>query len=447
MSRVDERLMAAGSFTIDLDPGAPERIKALSDNAFMQVAVTACRVESDAMSVSDLLGVARYSGVFRSRSDDRCRWEGAGLAVMLGDEDGKGNTHAADSSPSKRPLYDGSNTSVIRNLVLRTGTGGANGVTVGTIASSATPTKKLRIDAGMSPREVLDMACDTFTTSGSNPYEWRVNPAGTLDVAKRNTLFPTTTAPTCLATRETDVSGSDAVRVLPVSRFDQVDDWEDYATTVAVHFTPDDYEFGVSYKVGDTSVATSGIYYRCNTAHTSSGANAPPGSKWDAVDSYGEANAASVPYDDLAGSDVVFRKFDESRAAKDADDADNVATRKLGRFDDPDRRPTLSSDVFDVGLLCRPGDSIYVYDPDSNAVGLGSQLDTDGGPVFPVMVRVQAVSWPVRAGMGVYAVVGGSSGSVTDVSDWVVFDEGDARLDVGALRRALIPRRSRWVAA
>lgn len=441
--------MAAGSWTLDLDPQAPERIKDLSDNAFMQVVVTACHVDSDAMSVSSLLGIARYAGVYRKRSQDRCRWEGAGLAVMLGDEDGKGNVHVSESSPSRRPLYDGSNTSVVRNLVLRNGSGGANGVTVGTIASSATPTKKVKIEAGMSGRDVLDLACDVFTTSGSNPYEWRINPPGTLDVALRQTLFPSTVTPTAVATRRTSAfgAGSATLELLPVTRFDQVDDWLDYSTTVAVHFTPDDYAFGVAYEVGDTVVASDGTYYRCSTAHTSSGANLPPSSKWASVDPYGEATLGSVPYDDLGGSDVVFRRVEESRAVRDADDADNVATRKLGRYDDPDRRPSLSTDLFDVGSVCRPGDSVYLFDPDTGCYSLSTQVDGGSGLVFPLVVRVQGLSWPVRRGMGVYAVVGGSSGTATDLSDWVVFEEGDARVDVGQPRRQLMQWRPRWVTA
>lgn len=440
--------MAAGSFTIGLDRGTPERIKALSNNAFMQVVVTACRVDADAMSVSDLVGIARYVGVYRSRSEDRCEWRGAGLAVLLGDEDGKGNTYTQDTTPAARPLYDGSNTSVIRNNVLRTGSGGANGLAVGTIASSATPTKKIKIDAGQSPREVLDGAMSTFTTSSSNPYEWRINPAGTLDVAKRNTLFPTTVSPTCLAARggALDVSAS-GVDLLPVSDFGQEDDWEDFTTEFTVLYTPPDYEFGVAYEVGDTVVATDGTYYRCNTAHTSSGANLPPGSKWDATDPFGVATLSPVPYDDLGGSDVLMRQVDESRSVRDADTADDVAARKLGRYDDPDRRPSLRTGMFDVGSVCRPGDSIWVFDPDTDLLSLSVQVDGGSGLVFPLACRVRGLEWPVRSGMGVYVVVGGSSGSVTDVSEWVVFDEGDARVDVGQPRRLLLGARRMVVAA
>ena len=447
MSRVTEKLMASGSFTVDFEPGTPEAIKALSDNAFMQVVVTSCRVDSSAMTVSDLLGVARYSGVYRRRSEDRCRWEGAGLAVMLGDEDGKGNSYPEETNPTKRPLYDGTNTSVIYNNVLRSGSGGVNGITVGTIASSATPTKKIKIDAGDSPRDVLENACSVFTTSGSNPYEWKIDTQGRLSVALRNTLFPTTTSPTALASRSPALRTA-TLTPLPITRFDQVDDWEDFTTTFAVPYTPPDYEFGVAYAVGDTVVASDGTYYECATAHTSSGANLPPNATyWTAVNPYGVASLSPVPYDDLAGSDVLFRQVDESRAARSADDADNVAARKLGRYDDPDRRPSLSTDLYDVGSVCTPGDSVWVFDPDTSVLSLSTQVETGADVAFPLAVRVRSMDWPIRDGMGVYAVVGGLAGTATDVSDWVVFDDGDARLEVGSPRRLLLGWRPRWTAA
>lgn len=444
MSRVTEKLMAAGTFTIDLDPETPEHIKALSNNAFMQIIVTACHVDSEAISVASLIGLARYAGIYRKRSDDRCQWEGAGLAVMLGDEDGKGNTYAEDTTPTARPLYDGANTSVIANNVFRAT--GANGITIGTITSSATPTKKIKIKAGQSPREVLDSACDLFTTSGSNPKEWRINPDGSLDVSVRSTLFPTATTPTCLAAPAANAGVVSAeVDILPVTKFEQADDWEDYTTELVVTYDAPDYAFGEAYVVGDTVVATDGTYYRCKLAHTSSGANLPPnGTYWAAKDPYGTATTATT-YLDLAGDDVLFRQVDSSNATLDADTADDVADRRLGRVDDPDRRPGLWSDAFDVGAVCLPGDTIWVFNPDAAIYSLSNRVEGAGGMVFPLASRVRSIEWPIRAGMGVYTVVGGAT--VTDVTEWVVPDERDARVEVGSPRRKLLRRRQVGVAS
>jgi len=443
-----ERLMAAGSWTLELQSTTPETVKAITDVGFVQVIVTSVRVDASAMPVASLLAIARYRGVFRRRSEDRLRWEGAGLAVLLGDEDGRGNTYIEDSDPSKRPVYDNANTSWIRNGVLRNGSGGANGITVGTgTASSATPTKAGKIEAGDSPRDVLNMVCDIFSTSGSNPYEWRLNHDGTLDVAARNTLFTTTVTPTTLATRRTNgFSAGSTQRLLPITRFDNIEDWESYATEVTVAYTPKDFAYGVAYVANDCVLATSGIYYECTTGHTSSGANQPPNASfWQVADEYGTATQGAILTNDLDGSDLVMRQVSSSRGARTFDDADAVAERKLGRFDDVDRRPSMSTAMYDVGRVCRPGDAVQVYDEASGLVDLTAQVDGGAGLVFPLSVRVQGLDWPVRKGMGVYTYTG--TGSPTDITDSVVFETGDARVDVGAPRHLLLGDRPRFVAA
>ena len=82
--------------------------------------------------------------------------------------------------------------------------------------------------------------------------------------------------------------------------FAEQDDWEDYASEVAVPFTPPDFEFG-RVRGGDTVVASDGTFYECTTAHTSSGSNLPPSSKWSAVDPYGSAAAATTYTAPLTG--------------------------------------------------------------------------------------------------------------------------------------------------
>lgn len=409
MSTVDERLMAAGSFTLDLDPATPESIRALTAYGFGRVVVTPIWVDSGDIATADLLDLALFTGVYRKHSNDRCRWEGAGLPVLLGDEDGKANTHTSTTNVSARPLYDGSNTSAIRNNVLRNGAGGANGITVGTIASAASPTKEFNIEVGDSPRDVLDFVCDLYTTSGSNPYEWKVKPDGGLDVALRNTLFPTCVTPTTIATRSTDVPGDvpSTVKVIPVDGFDPVEDVEDWSSTV--------------YVTGPT-VTLFGTEYTYT----------------------GSADIGSNPYDDLAGDELIMRRVVTSNKSKSNADNAAIAVRKLGRYDDVERHLSVSTDLADVRAWLAPGDAMYVSDDDGNVFDLAVQVDV-GAVVHPLVTRVSGMSWPITDGMGVYSVVG--SGTVVDLSDFVVFGDGPCRLDVGEPRRPLLGWRPRWRAA
>lgn len=412
MSSVDERLMAAGSFTLDLDPATPERIKGLTDRGFCRVIVTPIWVDSDDIAAADLLDLALFAGVYRKHSNDRCRWEGAGLPVLLGDEDGKANTYTTVQNVSARPLYDGSNTSAIRNNVLRPGAGGANGVTVGTIASASSPTKEFNIEPGDSPRDVLDFVCDLYTTSGSNPYEWRITPDGGLDVALRNTLFPTCTTPTTLATRSTDVPGDvpSTIKVIPVDGFGPVEDVEDWSSTVFVT-GPTVTLFGTEYTFT------------------------------------GSADISSNPYADLAGDELVMRRVVTSNKSKSNTDNAAIAARKLGRYDDVERHLSISTDMADVRSWLAPGDSMYVWDEEGNVFDLAVQVDV-GAVVHPLVSRVAGMNWPVTDGMGVFCYSwNGSSFDMDDLSDFVVFGSGSCRLDVGEPRRQLLGWRPRWRAA
>lgn len=417
MSRVDEQLMAPGSFTIDLDPATPGHITDLTDQAFMRIVITSIHVDPDAITYTDLLGCARYSGIYRRRSRDRCRWEGAGLAILLGDEDGKANTYTTVAAVGARPLYDGpSNTSWIRNNVLRPSAGGSNGVTAGTIPTAGSPTKAGNTEPGDSPRDVLDFACDLFSTTPANPWEWRINPPGTLDANLRNLLFPTTAAPVTLATRDTDAlaaaSGDD--HILPVTDLDQVDDWEDWTSTVSV-IGPTIPLFGTEYTYS------------------------------------GSATIGSNPYQDLDGDELVMRRVVTSNKSKSDADNDTIAARKLNRFSVPHRRPSIRTDIYDVGDVARPGDVIWLFDADTGCYDTVNQVDGGAGLVFPLPVRVPGIDWPIRDGMGVYAVVFVTVGEtttpvVTDLTDYLIPDESDARVDLGEPRRRLIPRRPRWLA-
>lgn len=447
MSQVDERLMAAGSWTLDLAEGTPESVKALVDKAFSRVLVTQVQVDSSAMSAADLSGLALWAGVFRRWSENRTRIEGAGLPVLLGDEDGKGNINTDISKVSARPLYDGANTSWIRNTVLKLGTDGANGITVGTIASSSTPTKKGAVDVGDTQRDLLDFVCDLFTSSASNPYEWRINPDGTLDVALRQTLFPTTVTPTVLATPDDGAAAFNSfTKRLSVDRFDLSGDWEDYTTSLTVTYDAEEYDYGVSYSVGDTvKTGLWGVsFYVCATAHTSSAFNQPPNATyWTAVNPNATA-AISTDFVGLAGDDIILERLEALRNPTTATNASAVATRKLGRYDDLHRSLSITSPSSDVRSLVGPGDSVYVYDPSSNLFNLSVELD-DGSVSHPLASRVTGMRWPIAEGMGVYVSWwNGSSFTVTDLSDYVLAGSGSTTLDVGEPRRVLLPSRFRW---
>lgn len=421
---IETRHQAPGRFTIELD-NPPQRVRELTARFHAAVIVLPGRVNHpEKMSLAALYAAAQYVGVHTGREDGRCTLNGYGPAYLL-----TLARQPSDQTVSKRPLYNGGSTSWVRNNVLRVGVAESNGITAGpimTAAAAATPTKGGKISAGQEPLETLGDVCRRFGK------EWSCE-KGVLEVAARSSLFKVT--PTCVAAVKS--SGSDLnVDGLEVVEFSERDDVDDFATEVAVPFTPDDFAYSVAYEVGDTVVVADGTFYECTTAHTSSGANQPPSSKWSAVDPYGVATTGSVPYvNPFTGTALVSRRVVQARNATTYDDATDIATNQLARFDDVQRHITLSSDDFHIDGKVKAGDNIYAFDPGNDLAG--SDLVPFRGRVLPcATVRVRAVREAVDARKQVLLYSwDGSAQVLDDVTPWVAFEKRGQTLELGEPKR------------
>lgn len=422
---IETRHQAPGRFTIELD-NPPERVRELTARFHAAVIVLPGKVNHpEKMTLAALYAAAQYVGIHTGREDSRCTLNGYGPAYLL--------TLARQPSEQtipKRPLYNGtSNNSWVRNSVLRVGVSESNGITAGpimTAAAASTPTKAGKIPAGQEPLETLGDVARRFGK------EWTCD-KGVLEVAARSSLFAVT--PTCVAAVKS--SGSDLnVDGLEVVEFSERDDVDDFATEVAVPFTPDDFAYSVAYEVGDTVVVADGTFYECTTAHTSSGANQPPSSKWSAVDPYGVATTSSVPYvNPFDGTELVARRVMQARNATTYDDATDIATNQLARFDDVQRHITLSSDDFHIDGKVKAGDNIYAFDPGNDLVG-SSQVPFRGRVLPCATVRVRAVREAVDARKQVLLYSwDGSAQVLDDVTPWVAFEERGQTLELGEPRR------------
>lgn len=436
--QVETRLMAPGSFTIDLIDDTPEEVIALTARHLAAVLVFPGQVTNPTkVPIAQLLADAWYVGIHTARPDRRRGFGGYGPAWLL-----KLARAPKDVKVSKRPLYDGSsNNSWVRNQVLRVGNSETQGLTAGPImvaAGAATPKKAGNVRAGQEPLEILGDVARRFSK------EWDIRSGSQLEVAARSDLF--TVTPTVLATPK---GGGDDLNVdgLDAARFTERDDWDDYTTTVAVPFDADDYEFGVAYEVGDTVVvATDGTYYECVTAHTSSGANLPPSSEWAARDPYGEASLTSPYVSPFSGSAVVSRKVEQARNASTYDDATDIATARLARWDQAQRTITLDTETFNLNRVVggtgkiRAGDNIYAFSRDHDLYDNTAQVMWQGVAVPATTIRVQAIRTQVDSQMSVVVYSwDGSAFSTVDISTWVAFEKRGSSLDLGEPRRRRPP--------
>lgn len=441
---ISTRLMAPGEFTIRLDR-PPEWVRALTDRPFSVVLVLPGKVTNPAkVGITQLLADAWYHGVLVARAGVRDELHGYGMAYLL-----KLAAQPSDQSVSKRPLYNGpGGTSWVRNNVLRVGVGENQGLEAGPImvaAGASTPTKGGEIPAGQEPLETL---ADVARRFGK---EWDVRDGYQLEVAGRSDLFRVT--PTVMATPK--ATGADLnLDALASVSFTERDDWEDYASEVAVPFTPPDFEFGVDYAVGDTVVATDGTFYECNSAHTSSGANLPPSSKWTEVDPYGTATASTSYVSPLTGTDVVARTVVTARNATTYDDATTIAEGQAAKLGGPHRAITMDTRTYGLNRIpagigkVRAGDNVYAFASELGLVDATAQVLFGGRPVPAATVRVQGIDTNVDSSMSVLVYSwDGSAAVVDDVSRWVAWEEAGQTLHLGQPRRRRAGQVQRLVSA
>jgi len=382
-------LTDVGDWSIDLAPDTPRRILAYTDldtYGFSRLVVTPLHVPTHAIAADDLPTVARYTGILRTVATDRrsnrqpISLGGAGLAILLGDEDGKGDIFENDASVS-RVFYDGpSNNSALRSVLDR-----GNGITDGAIVTANATSRDYDLKAGDTPRKMLDLAMSVYPTKRL----WRINPDATLDANTRANLFRTGEVAIIPGGggRDGDLYGIDPIT------FAHDRDVEDLSTRIRVN--------------------ASGV---TNT---------------------GEADIVSNPYTNPAGDPLEMTRFVTSQQAGSAAAAGNIAETQLARFDEVRRQLRITTSHYDLAKHVEPGDSIYVYDPDQGLVDTTTQVHYRGEVIFPRSIRVEALRWPVQTGMGVYLLVGDPAEAI-DLTPYVLMEDGaTSEIEVGAFSRTL----------
>lgn len=382
---VQEVLKALGSWEVKLQPGTPRDVlDALQ--YFGHIAITPGRL--DPLQYGDnLLATARYVGVLRTRTvgddgrtnapQDDLSVGGVGMAMWLGDEDGKGDVYENAIEPASASFAD-----TINMLLPASGA-----VTAGTIYS--VPGQYSGSHRYESPRTAINYVCDTMSTT-SVPVSWRVNGDATLDAGPDADLFVTN--PTCVIMA---AAGEDmALRALPGS-MDVTRDVEDYSTRV------------VLLAEGEgTSIAT------------------------------GAADISpATPYKDLHGNPLkLTRLVSESDTA--SANAEVRAQLALSQFTSTRNALTLSAADYDVHGTFRVGDRVWVYNPDAGLVDTSTEIMFRGLRINPLKLQVTETSWAVTDGYTV--AYRAADGTWTDLTQYVDFEtDSTSTVTVGDFARQL----------
>lgn len=369
--------MAAGRWDLRLADDTPQRILDELDPAtggYGQLLVLDAPIDPT-VGAATLRSLARWSGIFRRR--EGLTLEGAGLAILLGDEDDKGpvlDTAVTRSAGTLSQWLD--------DLLP------ANGIDTGTVTNTGT-----NVTASfqyVTVRQAIAAVCDA---AGA---EWRIEPDLTVDAAAPGTLHTSYTTPTAVVTRR----GSG--RRGPVFGIDPV--------TLAVATDVEDYTTKVHYIARDTG---------------------------DGPVTVSTATAVSVPYYYPGGGGTLRmeRVIDATDAS--STNAADLAAAQLARFGSADRAVTLTSAEHELPAQVRPGGRLWCYDPALGLVDVANQVVRGGETLFPVALRVHAITWPFRAGLGVYFVTPESSPVVVDLSPYYVAEEQTTTLEVGLASRSV----------
>lgn len=330
---VTEIKQAIGSWTLTLKPETPQQVlDALT--FFGHIALLPGTVDP-AQYGDNLLGAARYVGVYRNRdASNRFVLKGSGMAFWLGDEEDKGDVYETliDINAQTFP-------NTIRALLPP---GGA--ITEGTLYSVAgTYTGKHQ---WITPRSAITYVTDLFGA------EWRVNNTGTLDAGPLSSLYVTT--PKALVLRRG--FGADLVRRAIPGSMSMAVDVEDVTTRL------------VLLAEGEgTSIATAA------------------------------ANAPATPYKDIHGNVIkMTRLVSESSTAEG--NAVARAQVQLNRFLNARRAVDLSTSEYDVKGTFVVGDYLDVYDPESGFFDANREIYWQGEHINPMALRCVEMTWPIPPG-------------------------------------------------
>ncbi len=304
----------------------------------------------------ELLSLARFVGVLRSvgLGDRGMTLSGSGLEYWLGDEDGAGPVLEAPGIALSGASFSAAMTALLP----------ADGsVTAGT-AHTGVPGTITTTRVWETSRTALDWVCAAMGG------EWRINGNGTLDTGPAASLFRISD-PTCVIVRKGS-AGYDLTLKALAGDLESTRDGTTLATRVVV--------------VGE-GLAT------------------------------GSADVPSTPYRHLHGAAPTRTRLLDEQNTTEGANATARAAAALDLFSGVRRQLRLRVDEYDVAGDFQPGDVVWAYDPAAGVYDLANEVQFRGQTIYPMPVRVLAVTWPVTAGH----TVGfrGSDGTWTDLTAWV----------------------------
>jgi hypothetical protein len=290
------------------------------------------RVTGDAALTS-----SRYTGVLRKKalSEDETgtylEIGGPGMAMWLGDEDGKGEVIESELIITAQSFEN-----AIRAVL-------PDSVTEGTLFNIGETFSGTFVF--VSPREAVDYITSTVGA------EWIVRGDGSIDAGLESDLFRT--IPRTIVSRKQAGVDMNLLGLLGNAKTDQ--DVEDFTTRVVLL---------AQGEGGSTATADADI------------------------------NPGLNPYKDVHGNFVKFTRL-VSESATDATNAPARAQLQLNRFSDTRDAMTLDSGEYDIKGDLVVGDYMWIHDPEIDLVDGANEVVFRGKRINPMKLRLTEMTWPV----------------------------------------------------
>lgn len=101
------------------------------------------------------------------------------------------------------------------------------------------------------------------------------------------------------------------------------------------------------------------------------------------------------------------------------------------------RSVKLTGTVFDHGVKLNPGETVWLHEPSLGLFDASNPVTVAGSVIYPVPIRLEGLTWPVTAEMGVYLIGWDQTSTpkqvVVDLSDYFEPEDGNTTLEVGEL--------------
>jgi hypothetical protein len=299
-------------------------------------------------------------------------WDLAGVNMIgwLGDEDGKGPIMETPGVNGVGSTFAGLLSGILTYVPA---------VTAGVATAVAGTGTGVYIN--ITPRAAIDSLCLIFDA------EYRVNKDATIDTAPSTSAAMFKQTPTAVAMRRS--SGRDLnVTGISVTQLDVSIDAEEYINRQIVQ---------------------------------------------DTTGAYTAAAGVTETRKDLHGNLIKMTKLTVSTLTANANAA-AVAAKLVAASQTLRNAVTLTTDEFDIARDVAVGDWIWVYDADGTMVDTTNPVRYRGSIIYPIKLRVLAITWPIERGMSVW--YRDKAGVWTDLTNYVLFEAPGASFEVGAIFRA-----------